>query len=348
MSTLAGDAPSAPEAAHEGATAAGNGPSDGPETAPERTCEKCGSPLEPTQDWCLSCGAPAPGALGKPRWRSTGVVLTVLAALALAAAATAVAALNQSPPPRHVVVLAETAGPVVTPPATSTTPPATTAPPATTTQPTPAPSSKQAPLPKIPLTASTPTTTTPATTTPSSSKKGSSGSSSPTETGSGSEGSSSTPTALVLDTNAATTYNPYGYPTSYFGDPSLTIDGDHLTIWTAQVDPNNAPLMAEGVLIDLKSPKRLSALQLISPTKGMLVQVYGTTASKAPSSITASAWTPLTAPHVLSKTSTHFKLKNSTQAFRFVTVWISRAPSSSTPTAPGHVSIGEIELFPAS
>jgi hypothetical protein len=272
-------------------------------------------------------------------------VLTVLAALALAAAATAVAALNQSPPPRHVVVLAETAGPVVTPPPTSTTPPATTTPPPTTTQPTPAPSSKAAPLPKIPLTASTPTTSTPATTTPTSSKKESSGSSesSPTETG-----SSSTPTALVLDTNAATTYNPYGYPTSYFGDPSLTIDGDHLTIWTAQVDPNNAPLMAEGVLINLKSPKRLSALQLISPTKGMVVQVYGTTASKAPSSITASAWTPLTAPHVLSKTSTHFKLKNSTQAFRFVTVWISKAPPSSTPSAPGHVSIGEIELFPAS
>ena len=43
--------------------------------------------------------------------------------------------------------------------------------------------------------------------------------------------------ALLLDTNAASTYNPYAYPASDFGDPSLAIDGDVTTGWTAQVDP---------------------------------------------------------------------------------------------------------------
>ena len=59
--------------------------------------------------------------------------------------------------------------------------------------------------------------------------------------------------SILLDTNAASTYNPYNYPESDFGDPSLTIDGDTTTGWTAQVEPATAPKMAEGVLIDLKT-----------------------------------------------------------------------------------------------
>ena len=324
-------------------------------SAEPRTCAKCGSPLAPDQDWCLQCGAAASGALGPPMWRSTGAVFAALGVLAIGAAAAAVAALNQHAPARRTVtnIVAQTPPPA-TPPATTTPtqPPAT--PPAAAKQ-----ASPQAPakLPKIPLTASTPTTTTPppVQNTPSGANTESSGSSGTSggETGSsggGSEGGSSTPSAILLDTDAASTYNPYGYPASYFGDPSRTIDGDHGTRWTAQVDPANAPAMAEGVLIDLKARKRLSALQLISPSKGMLVQVYGSTAAKAPASITEKAWVPLTAPLVLKKGNTHFKLRKSKQAFRFVTVWISRAPASAvgTPTAPGQVGIGEIELFPAS
>ena len=42
------------------------------------------------------------------------------------------------------------------------------------------------------------------------------------------------------------------------------------------------------------------------------------------------------------------KLHESTKAFDFITLWISKAPASSigTPQAPGLVSVNEIELFP--
>ena len=57
------------------------------------------------------------------------------------------------------------------------------------------------------------------------------------------------------------TYNPYDYPASGFGDPSLAIDGDPTTAWTAQVDPATAPKMAQGLLIDLKTKQKLAAVQ---------------------------------------------------------------------------------------
>jgi hypothetical protein len=43
------------------------------------------------------------------------------------------------------------------------------------------------------------------------------------------------------------------------------------------------------------------------------------------------------------------KLRDPSKAFRFLTLWISRAPAASvgTPQAPGHVSVNELELFPA-
>jgi hypothetical protein len=103
--------------------------------------------------------------------------------------------------------------------------------------------------------------------------------------------------------------------------------------------------MAEGVLIDLKAHSTLRA-QLI---RARACLVRRPTAAKRRRR-SPKAWVPLTAPLKLSKTNTHFKLRKPKQSFRFITVWISRAPSSAigTPTAPGHVGVGEIELFPPS
>jgi hypothetical protein len=156
------------------------------------------------------------------------------------------------------------------------------------------------------------------------------------------------PAALLLDTNAASTYNPNGYPASRFGDPSLTIDGDRSTAWTAQVDPAIAPRMAVGVAIDLRSAHRLSTLELITSTPGMTVQVYGANTSSLPSSISSSSWVALSGPKTASNRHTQIKLDKSTTPFRFVTLWISSAPAASVGTAqaPGSVDVNEIELFP--
>jgi hypothetical protein len=295
------------------------------------------------QDWCLNCGKGVPGSLGTPGWRPAATIIGVALALVLGAAAAGYAALNSSSHKRRLIVatVPQASAPATPAPAT-TLPPATTAPlhiaiPPVTVKP-----------PKIPLTVATPKAIkiaplpskpiTPATTTPS------------TTTNGGSSGSAEPPVgaALVLDTNAASTYNPYNYPPANFGDPSLAIDGDTTTAWTAQVDPATAPKLAEGLLVDLKSAQRLASIVLITSSPGMTVQVYGADGKTVPASITDKPWVALSHSMVVKKRHTKIALKEASRAFRFVTLWISRAPASSIGTAqqPGHVSVNELELFP--
>lgn len=317
--------------------------------ASQRVCANCGSPLDTAQDWCLQCGAGAPGSLdaGGPSWRSAAAVIAATAILALGAAAAAYAALSRegAHKPRSVTLKVAQAPAAVTPSATTPVTPTPATPGAT-----PTPKASEAPAtnplfapgttkpPKIPVTASTPkssgTTTTP------SSKTNESGTTNTTTT--------EPPTPILLDTNAASTYNPYGYPASEFGDPSLTIDGETSTGWTAQVNPAVAPKMAEGVAIDLKTAQKVSALTLITSTPGMTVQVYGANGHTLPASITDPAWVALSPARDVKKRKTHIKLHHSNKAFRFVTLWISKAPAASigTAAAPGHVAVEELELFP--
>lgn len=331
------------------------------------TCENCGEPREDGQDWCLSCGTAAPGSLeaGGPGWRSATTVLGVTAALVLGAAAAAYAALTQpqpaKPAPRVVTVAQAPVSPSVpTTPTTPVTPGALGTP--TTIKPSPS-----ATLPKIPTTATTPKSSGTSTGTGGSGTSGSSGGSGGSSGGSGggsngsgtgtgtgksnteSSGGTATEQAspILLDTNAASTYNPYGYPAGYFGDPSLAIDGETSTAWTAQVDPGVAPRMAEGLAIDLKTAQRVESSTLITSTPGMTVQLYGSAAAALPASITAPAWTALSPSFDAKKRKTHLKLRDSSKSFRFIVLWISAAPAASigTPSKPGHVAVNELELF---
>ncbi len=317
--------------------------------------------MAPGQEWCLQCGGGAPGSLGTPGWRSTATVLAAVAVLVLGAAAAAYAALSKGSGKARVVTVASAAAPNATTPGTAATVPGTTA-----TTPASAPGAlgttpkSKLPLgtikpPKIPLTATTPkasekTTTTTSSTSTSTTPSSTSTSTTPSNTSTTTAGEESQPAAILLDTDAATPYNPYGYPASWFGDPSLAIDGDTSTAWTAQVNPASAPKMAEGLLIDLKAMQKVSALKLITSTPGMTVQVYGTSVQAAPNSITDPTWIPLSPTKVVKKKHLRIALRDSSKAFAFLTLWISKAPRSSlgTAEAPGHVDINEVELFPPS
>jgi hypothetical protein len=364
VNALLADSPTVSSA---GQTPAQQTPGAGPggPPAPERTCANCGSPLNPGQDWCLQCGAGTPESLTTraPSWRSAAAILAIAAVLAIGAATAAYAALSKgSPKPRSVVTtVAQATVPTTTTPTTPVTS-TPTAPGATATTPTATPTTPGTPTtvnpllptgatkpPKIPLTAPTPkssgTITTPT-------KAGASEPSPSSTTPKSAEGTPPAnepqPTSIVLDTDAASTYNPYNYPASGFGDPSLAIDGESNTGWTAQVEPAVAPKMAEGLAIDLKTPRRVSALTLVTSTPGMTVQVYGANGSGLPTSITDPAWAQLSPYFVEKKKHVRIKLRHSAKAFRFVVLWISGAPAASvgTPQAPGHVSVNELELFP--
>jgi hypothetical protein len=208
--------------------------------------------------------------------------------------------------------------------------------------------------PKIPLSAPTPTTT-PAVTSPSPGGTSTPSAKAPNAKQAPVPVGEAHPQALLLDTNAASTYNPYNYAATNFGDPSLAIDGDATTGWTALVEPTVAPKLAEGLLIDLNTSRKLSALALTTTTPGMTIQVYGANGAAPPTSITDPAWIALSPSLTEGKKKARIKFGGSTaaaqqaakRAYRFIVLWISQAPESAvgTPQAPGRVSVNELELF---
>jgi hypothetical protein len=322
------------------------------------------------QDWCLQCGAGKPDSLGGgPGWRTGLAILGATTLLVCGASVAAVAALEKTKPKPKVVALAVSRGGVATaPPATTPTAPGAT--PGTTPVPGTPTTVKGAP-PKIPLQTPTPksaeganteannalfppetkttsTTKTGATKTTSEPSKGSS------QQGAGSEGGSETkssgseaPSPILLDTDAASVYNPYNYPAALFGDPSLAIDGEAGTAWTAQVQASVAPKMAEGLLLDLKSAQKLGSVTVKTTTTGITVEVYGSNAHTPPTSISDPRWKRLIGLKVLSKKSTALALKASAKSYRYIVLWLAKGAPSSTAASPGTVSIDEFELFPS-
>ncbi len=288
------------------------------------------------------------------------MILTTLVILVAGAVGAAYAALSKSngKAPPAATTVAQVPAPTTTP--TVTTTPVTPQTPEATV-PTekigPPTTIKPSSPPKIPLSTSTPT---PIPTTPATTPSGAGGSTPTTSTPK--KSTSTTPVgeanaeALLLDTNAAATYNPYNYAAANFGDPSLAIDGDTSTGWTALIEPAVAPKMAEGLVIDLNTPRKIGALGLATTTPGMTVQVYGANGEAPPTSITDPAWIALTPALTAKKKHARIKLGGSSaagqaaakKAYRFIVLWISQAPASAvgTPTAPGHVSVNELELFP--
>jgi hypothetical protein len=333
----------------------------------KRSCKSCGTALAEGQEWCLQCGAGAPGSLARERdWRPLAALAAAGVILLCGAGTAAYAALSQKPskPPMHVLIAqVPPASTTTTTPTGSTlnTPPPTTTPgtstpsggsfgtgttgssgtglPSTTIRPPRLPS--VVPTPRSPSRLSLPTNT--------GSSPTSSEPSTPVKTPT-TGATEPKPSPILLDTDAASTYNPSGYPESYFGDPGLAIDGEAGTAWTAQVEPKVAPLMAAGLALDLKTARHLGTLEVRTSTPGVTVEVFGSTASKLPATITDSAWTKLTASHVIRKKIGTIKLGTGGKAFRFIVLWLTKAPESAvgTPTAPGHVSINEVVPYPPS
>jgi hypothetical protein len=308
--------------------------------------------MQEGQDWCLQCGAGAPGSLGGgPGWRTGVAILAATALLAVGASVAAYAALTKpGPKPKVVAVAIKPAAVTPTTPVPGATTgggapgiPTTVAPGAPTVPaqaPTPAPKSPEPSEPVFPAE----TKTGAGTKSTSESNGAKEGTQEKTESPSGSE----PPSPILLDTNAASVYNPYAYAAALFGDPSLTIDGEAKSAWTAQVQPEKAPHMAEGLLLDLKSSQKLGSAAVKTSTKGATVEIYGANATTLPASITDPAWTRLVGLKVLKKKDMTFQLKTKGKTFRYVVLWLVKAPAGSTAAKPGDVAIAEFELFPPS
>jgi hypothetical protein len=369
--TALADRPAAPPEQPTAGSAAG-APGPGPDATEQatRACANCGAPLTDGQDWCLQCGSGAPDSLRTraPTWRSAAVLGAALAVLVAGAAGAAYAALSKDDgkPRTATTTVAQASVPAAAATTPVQPPSGSVAPTVTGKIGTPTTIKPLAGLgaikaPKIPSAVPTPKgaivapslqhlggVVTPTVKIPTV-KVRKPAKQAPVPAG------EAHPEALLLDTNAASTYNPYAYAATNFGDPSLAIDGDASTGWTALVEPANAPKLAEGLVIDLNTVRRLSALTLVTTTPGMTVQVYGANGATLPPSITDPAWVPLSPSLTEGKKRTRIKFAGTTAAaqqnakkpYRFVVLWISQAPASAvgTPQAPGRVSVNEVELF---
>lgn len=294
------------------------------------------------QDWCVACGTAVAGRFGRgPGLRSSLGVVGVTLLLVVGAVAAAYAALssdsNEAATQTTANVPAQTpvtpdvplpAAPAVTTPPTAATPaPATTTP--TTVPVAPKiPAATPTPAPSGPVTTGTPKTTTK---TPTKTVK----TPSPTAT-------NPTPTAtqakLLLDTDAASVYNPYALPTTSFGDPAKAIDGDPKTAWTYQLDPTTSGKTLFGLAIDLKSRQAIRSLE-IADTAGMTVEFYGATGEQ-PVSITDPGWVHLANRRQI-KAKTSVDLQTQGKSYRYLLVWITHAP---TGTTTGSLGISELSV----
>jgi hypothetical protein len=315
------------------------------------------------QEWCLECGAGMPGALvRRPAWRSTAAIISGAVVLAAGAVAAGYAALNNDSnnavlPPTTVTqtVPADTGAGV----ASASTPPAATA--ATPSVSTPAAPAKATPVPvaksapPILTTAATATPPPVATSAPPILTTGATQTATPTptHTSTSTSTSNSTPppapiskpgTKILIDPNAASSYNPYGIKTS-FGDPALAIDGDKGTAWYAGVDPSSSSL-AVGLDIDLRSEQTVAKVDVSTSTPGMSFEVYGTTEATDPPSITDPGWVHIGSAHPATR-HTKIALHAGGRRFRHILLWVTRAAPAPAGggSAPTFVAINEVDII---
>jgi hypothetical protein len=322
-------------------------PSPAPPGGEARACANCSAPLAVGQDWCLECGTAVPGRFGRgPGLRSSLGVVGVTLLLVVGAVAAAYAALasdskqatqtTASLPPQTQAPVTPDVAPSTAAPGTPLPAPAIVAPtgaaklpvapklPAATPTPAPTPTAPVTVAPQTtkPAAAKTPTAPAPATPTP----------------------TATVPTAtsarILLDTDAASTYNPYSLPPAGFGDPAKAIDGDPQTIWTYQLDPTTAGKTLVGLAINLKSKQKVRSMTITTATPGIKVEFYGATESQEPVSITDPGWLHLATRSSLKAQAT-VNLSTGGKAFEYLLVWITHAPAGVT---GGQIGISELTV----
>ncbi|MEA2279314.1 MAG: hypothetical protein QOC78_4274 [Solirubrobacteraceae bacterium] len=336
-------------------------PEAAPEAAPQATpeqppappeggilCPSCGAPMEPEQDWCLSCGVAGPGRLGeRPGWRAASTVIGLTLLLVLGAVAAGYAALthhgpaqvaNTAPGQGQAIVPAATA-PATPPPAAA--PPATTPPAATATAPSTTPGKTKLPKvtpPKSSTSTGTPVipvkpTTTPKTTTPAVST--------PTTT----TPTVPAPVAIKLADGATKIYDPYTRAAAS-GDAAKAVDGDRSTSW--YVDPINPPQPNVGFVIDLGKLQGVREIQLTTPTPGFGVEIYATDAATAPPNILDTRWSHIKDASDVGTKDASGKVKDKgrivlgagTSKYRTLLLWFTKPPTDGT-----RIRLSELELL---
>ena len=343
-------------------------PPDAAQAATGPTCAKCGAPMDPGQDWCLQCGAGAPGSLdaGGPSWRSAAAILTATAVLVLGAAAAAYAALNKEGAHKATPTVVA----VATTPAAATPTPTTPVTPTPTTpgsgdahaeslrnagrrQPArspPAPPNRRKSRSRPPR--RNPRARPPRPRAPTKNRAPRPPRRRRANESAGEAATEPQPSAIVLDPDAATTYNPYGYPASEFGDPEPRDRRRHLDRMDRSGQPGRGPEDGGGAR-DRSEQRpapvgdRARHLHPRDERAGVRRQ------DQQPAHLDHRPGVGSAEPYLVAKKRhERIKLQDSGKGFRFITLWISKAPAAQsappkrrtrererTGTVPGEVAV---------
>ena len=179
------------------------------------------------------------------------------------------------------------------------------------------------PSPKPAVAKSTPATTKPATTTPAgATTKPATGTTSPAASAPAT--TTSSPATISLGASDASTYNPYGLPSTSFGAPAKALAGNPLSSWTYRLDPSTQGATHAGLVVRLKPAQQVGSITLTSGSPGMKVEFYGASGA-LPTLITDPGWV-----HLASRTSIDAEstvgLGTRSEKLDYLLVWITHAP----------------------
>jgi hypothetical protein len=294
--------------------------------AAPRACDTCATPLAAEQDWCLECGTGMPRG-SRPGWRPiVGVLGTTLLLVggALTASYAALSAKSRRATANDGSTLAQvplaptkTADQQPTGFVTETVAAAAArrraaAPPAATAAAKPAKPATKGKAKAAPVKTARKPKALPKPTGPL--------------------------RALSLGAGAASIYNPYGRPDSDFTSSASAVDGNPGSSWTAAVGPNGPDKMAVGLDLDLERTQGVRALEVVTSTPGMTVEIYGARGSQ-PVSIVDPAWIHLTSTRDLGR-SQRLSLGDGGSPIRHLLVWITQGPPQAQ-----KVALSELKVY---
>jgi hypothetical protein len=280
-------------------------------TVADSACEACGARMKPGQDWCLECGAAAPGRLGaRPGWRAAFTVVALTLLLVAGAVVASYAALTTDAERKAAAPSSGSGAPIAAqPPAAVPPAPAAVAPiapgatgPGTVppaVAPAPAPGAAVGPI--IPTTPPAPATNVPVAP-PAGAQAPPAATQAPPVVAKPPPPANAKPAAppapkpviISLKDDAASTYDPAKRAGAEFGPAANAIDKSPKSVWDVSVPADGKPIGA-GLLIDLGKPYALRALRLATPTPGFHIEVYGAVSAKeTPEDILDKRWEHLT------------------------------------------------------
>lgn len=270
--TANGSAPEPEPAATTGAPE----PADAVTPAPPQTCRACGAAMTDDQDWCLECGAAAPGRLGqRPGWRLGAVVLALTLLLVGGASVAGYAAVTSD---AERETAAQNPAPGTPVPAPVATPPAPERPTSEPPEPEPVEPVEPAPTPSaqpdftVPdaTPVDPPTTIDPVTPLPDTSG---------TDTGTGTTGGTvSEPEAYTIPADEFEVYDPYDRAGAEFGDPADARNTDE-PFFDVTVPADGEPIGA-GLQVDLGAIRDVRQVTFRTTTPGMGIELYGVRTGK--------------------------------------------------------------------